>query len=272
MSIICPTILASEAHAYREQMERIESFARLDLPKIPAYSELSESSITSFSAVNVPKGTSPSHKRTSESILDSSGESEVLRKSSLRIQIDLKDGEFALGECVNLAQVWWPKDIISDLHLMYKNPDKHLAQIAKLKPSLVIVHAESNCDIPKFAACLREQGIKTGLAVLQDTQIIDVEYLLPHVQHLLIFSGDLGKFGGQADLSLINKITQAKSKHKYLEVGWDGGINIDNCKQLAEAGVDVLNVGGAIQNAIKPQEAYATMSSEVITDDKKTNN
>jgi ribulose-phosphate 3-epimerase len=182
-----------------------------------------------------------------------------------RIHVDLMDGEFAPTKSPDLSQLWLPENVECDVHIMYKRPQDHLEQLIALKPSLVIVQTESDCDIPKFAADLREAGIKIGISVLQDTKISDVSYLFPHVQHLLIFSGNLGHFGGQADLSLIAKITEAKAIHPSLEIGWDGGINADNCQELASAGVDVLNVGSAIQKAEKPQEAYATMVSKTDT-------
>jgi ribulose-phosphate 3-epimerase len=180
-----------------------------------------------------------------------------------RIQIDLEDGKFAPGVCLPLAKVWWPKGVEADIHLMYENPQDYLATLIKLKPNMVIVHSESTCDIPKFAADLRAQGIKTGLAILQKTAVEEVAYIFPHVQHLLIFSGDLGHFGGTADMSLTNKIAKAKAAHKYLEIGWDGGITADNALELAKAGVDVLNIGGAIQNADDPQEAYAKIEASI---------
>jgi ribulose-phosphate 3-epimerase len=210
MSVICPTVLAANAHEFREQMENVEKFAT-------------------------------------------------------RVQIDLKDGIFAPGESVKLDSIWFPGNIGTDLHLMYKNPDKYLSKLIGLKPHMVIVHAESNCDIPKFAADLRHKAIKTGIAVLQETKIQDISYLLPHVQHLLIFSGNLGHFGGKADLKLTKKITEAKKLHPYLEIGWDGGVSFENCEKLSKSGVDVLNVGGAIQKSELPQEAYATMVSRVET-------
>lgn len=182
-----------------------------------------------------------------------------------RIHIDVMDGEFAPTKSPELTQLWLPESVLSDIHIMYKRPQEHVEQLIALKPNMVIVQAESDCDIPKFAAALRAAGIKTGLSILQNTQVNDVAYLFPHIQHLLIFSGDLGHFGGTVDMELAQKITQAKQAHKYLEIGWDGGINVDNCRDLANAGVDVLNVGGAIQKSATPQEAYATMVSKIDT-------
>jgi pentose-5-phosphate-3-epimerase len=44
-----------------------------------------------------------------------------------------------------------------------------------------------------------------------------------------------------------------------LEIGWDGGINDRNISQLVFGGVDVLNVGGYIQNANNPERAYNSL-------------
>lgn len=181
-----------------------------------------------------------------------------------RIQIDLEDGVFAPSQSIPLDKVWWPKGIEADIHVMYENPQDYLETLIKLKPSMVIVHAESTCDIPKFAADLRDAGIKTGLAILQKTTIKEVSYIFPHIQHLLIFSGDLGHFGGTEDFSLTSKIAEAKAAHKYLEIGWDGGVTAENAAELAKAGVDVLNVGSAIQNADNPQEAYAKIEVSIM--------
>jgi len=206
MSIVCPTILASNETEYKNQIQKVEDFAK-------------------------------------------------------RIQIDLKDNKFALGEGMSLDKIWWPEPMVADIHMMYQAPQQYLKQLIVLRPNMVIVHAESTCDVPKFAADLREHGIQTGLAVLQPTTITDVTYILPHVQHLLIFSGDLGHFGGQADLNLASKINTAKEVNPHLEIGWDGGINDQNAAKLASLGVDVLNVGGFIQNASDSSDAYAKIKA-----------
>lgn len=173
-----------------------------------------------------------------------------------RIQIDLMDGIFAPTTSVELAKIWLPDGASCDLHLMFERPGDYLRQIITLKPNMVIVHAESQVDVPKFAADLSQHGIKCGLAVLPETSIESVGYILPHVHHLLIFGGKLGYFGGAADLSQLTKVSQAKQLHKWLELGWDGGANLENVKLLSDGGIDVINVGSAIQKAENPKLAY----------------
>ncbi len=181
-----------------------------------------------------------------------------------RIQIDLMDGDFASPVSVSLNEIWWPPSVLVDIHLMYRNPQKHLAKLLELKPHMVIVHAEILLHHMHFAAELHKEDIKAGLAVLPQTKISDVEQILHSFDHLLIFSGDLGHFGGESDLKLLGKAEEALEHHPDLEIGWDGGINDHNAKQLAEGGVDVLNAGGFIQNATNPADAYKTLQKALI--------
>ena len=178
-----------------------------------------------------------------------------------RLQIDLSDGIFTPKATVSLNQVSWPKTIKADLHLMYKNPTRHMRAIVKLKPHLVIVHAESEGDFLIFAKILHGMGIKVGVALLPDTPATAIQYALHQIDHVMIFSGQLGKFGGTADLDLLVKAQALKHLKNSLEIGWDGGVNQHNVHLLAAGGVDVLNVGSAIQKAAKPAEAYATMKA-----------
>lgn len=173
-----------------------------------------------------------------------------------RIQIDLMDGEFASPRSVELEKVWWPPHLLADIHLMYQRPMEYLNKLKHLKPHMVIIHFEADIDHMHFAAELHKENIKAGLAILPDTQIKNVENLLTGFDHLLIFSGDLGRFGGQADLHLLPKAREAKQNHPDLEVGWDGGVNDRNAKQLADGGVDILNVGGFIQSSEKPSRTF----------------
>lgn len=181
-----------------------------------------------------------------------------------RIQIDLMDGVFAPTKSIDLAKVWLPQAVAADIHLMYQKPAEHLERLVELEPHMVIVHAEADVNHVDFAAELHGHGIKAGLALLKDTPVAQVSEILGSFDHLLIFSGDLGRFGGVADLGLLDKIQQAKAQYPQLEIGWDGGINVDNAAELARGGVDVLNVGGFIQNASNPEEAYGTLEALVL--------
>lgn len=180
---------------------------------------------------------------------------------ALRIQIDLMDGDFARPESVGLDAVWWPEGVTADIHLMYRNPMDYIDQLIKLKPSLVIIHAEASVDHKLFAEKLHENGISAGVCILADTTVDKIKDIIDEFDHLLIFGGTLGSFGGNADLSLLEKVTQAIELKPSLEIGWDGGVNDQIAKPLSEGGIDVLNAGGFIQKADDPKAAYEKLVS-----------
>ena len=180
-----------------------------------------------------------------------------------RIHVDFMDGKFAPTKSPGLLQAWWPEKIHIDLHVMHENPEKELDEIVGLKPQLVIVHAEAGGNFVIIANRLHEAGIRAGVALLPKTPVDVIKPALEHADHVLIFSGDLGHFGGDANLELLKKVARAKELKPNLEIGWDGGINDTNVKQLIAAGVDVLNVGGYIQRAENAKERYNILENLV---------
>lgn len=188
---------------------------------------------------------------------------EKLARFAGRIHIDLMDGIFAPTKSPGLAQVWWPHEVTADIHLMYQRPMDQLELLIKLKPHLVVIHNEADVHHMEFAARLHAHGIEAGLALLADTPVEFAEQVMHSFDHVLVFSGKLGYHGGQADLAQLEKVKQIYKLHPEAEIGWDGGINSDNARQLVAAGVNVLNVGGYIAKSEAPQEAYAKLKTVI---------
>ena len=191
---------------------------------------------------------------------------ERLEPFAQRIHIDLMDGEFAPTTSPGLDKIWWPHQLVADIHLMYQRPMEHIDQLIKLKPHLVVIHNEAQVHHMEFAARLHQHDIEVGLAILHDTPIEHAYQIMHSFDHVLIFSGDLGKHGGVADLGVLDKVRKVRQHHPEVEIGWDGGINAENAKQLIEGGVNILNVGGFIQKSSDPSAAYAKL--EAIIEEK----
>lgn len=207
MTRICPTVLAGDPHAFRQQMERIAPFAE-------------------------------------------------------RVQIDLSDGVFAPIKTVGIEHVWWLHSVIADIHLMYKEPAKYIDKLIKLDPHLVIIHAEAEGDFPSIADRLHEAQIHVGVALMPDTSVDVITPVIDKIDHVLVFAGELGKFGGKPQLAdYVGKLQQLGSFYPGVEIGWDGGITDENVREIRDMGVDVLNVGGYIQHAEDPAAAYQKLTS-----------
>lgn len=180
-----------------------------------------------------------------------------------RIHIDLMDGDFTPTKSPNPDLLWAPEGIEVDIHVMYRNPESIMDRLISFKPSLIIVHAESDANVPVLAAKLKANNIKTGVALLPDTTSEDVRGIIAHTQHALIFGGHLGYHGGQADLTQLKKVNELKAFKKDLEFSWDGGANAENALQLVEAGINVVNVGSGIHKNPDPATAYRQLN-EII--------
>lgn len=176
-----------------------------------------------------------------------------------RLHIDVMDGHLAPTRSPGLDKIWLPAGKINDIHLMYREPLEALPLLIKLRPYLVVIHNEAHVHHMHFAAELHKAGIKAGLAILQDTPVENAYQIMHSFDQVLIFSGNLGHQGGHANLGLLDKVRKVREHHPAAEIAWDGGINDHNAGQLAEAGVDVLNVGGFIQKAEDPAARYRAL-------------
>jgi len=179
-----------------------------------------------------------------------------------RIQIDLTDGRFAQSPTVSPAEAWWPVGVKADFHLMYEDPLPAVKDILHHQANLIIVHAEAEGSFEQVAQYCRQVGVAVGVALLAHTPAVKIEPALPYIDHVLIFSGNLGSYGGHSDLTLLHKVRDLKAMKPNLEIGWDGGINDRNVRALVDGGVDVLNVGGFIQKAEDPRAALAALQAD----------
>lgn len=177
-----------------------------------------------------------------------------------RIQIDLTDGVFAPKQTIKPEDAWWPVGVQADFHLMYRDPHHVTDVILQHRPNMIIIHAEASGNFVAFAESLRHKGVKVGVALLPQTPVTTIMPALDKIDHVLIFSGQLGEFGGHANMDLLNKTRELKRHRPQLEIGWDGGVDERNISQLAFGGVDVFVVGGYIQKSSDPEKAYRTLA------------
>lgn len=181
---------------------------------------------------------------------------ELLAKFAVRVHIDIGDGVFTRAKLVSADDVWWPSGMRADLHVLYKEPFRHTKELLHLRPQLIIVHAEAEGNFPHFAHVAHAAGVAVGVALKPETPIKVILPALPLIDHVLVFSGRPGHFGGHANTHLLTKVLHLKRLKPHLEIGWDGGVSDKNAATLAAAGVDVLNAGGFIHHAADPEAAY----------------
>lgn len=180
-----------------------------------------------------------------------------------RVHIDISDGAFAPVFLVEPEKLWWPAEWTVDIHAMVMQPADYVDRLVALKPNLIIFHVETGIDLLPIIANIQRLGIKAGVALLKPTVPITIAPVIKAADHILVFSGDLGYYGGTASLMQLEKVRLIRAINPNIEIGWDGGISVDNAFTLAQGGVNVLNIGGAMAKADDPASVYTTLVKEI---------
>ena len=180
-----------------------------------------------------------------------------------RIQVDIADGTFAPNKTIPVNNIWWPQGWQTDIHMMVVRPSEHMPILLQLKPSLVIFHAETGENLLPLFDQLREAGIKAGVALMRPTYPGNFKEFIEKADHVLVFAGEIGKQGSEADMLQTEKIQLIRDINSECEIGWDGGANMKTTRAIAHAGVDVINVGSALSTAQDPTAMFNALTAEI---------
>lgn len=179
-----------------------------------------------------------------------------------RVHIDISDGEFAPTFLMGADKLWWPQGWTVDIHAMVMRPMEYVDQLIALQPNSIIFHVEAVADLVPIMQKIKQAGIKAGIALQRQTVPETVRPMVEEADHIMIFSGTLGEYGGTASLMQLEKVRLIKRINASAEISWDGGVTVDNAFTLTQGGIDVLNVGGTIARADDPADAYAKLVAE----------
>ena len=188
---------------------------------------------------------------------------ERLQPFTKRAHIDLSDGVFAPHFTLGADKLWWPEEWQVDIHAMVAQPSAYVDALAALKPELIIFHAEAEEDLVAVLQRVKQFGIRAGIALQRTTVPSTVVEAIKAADHVMVFTGTLGQYGGVASLMQLEKVRMIKALNPTAEIGWDGGVNAENAFTLSQGGVDVLNVGKTLASAADPAAVYATLETEV---------
>ena len=146
-----------------------------------------------------------------------------------------------------------------DVHLMVKPVDRIIPDFAKAGASFITFHPEGSEHVDRSLQLIRESGCKSGLVFNPATPLEHLKYVLDKVDMVLLMSVNPG-FGGQKFIpATLDKLREARKiiddsgYNIRLEV--DGGVKVDNIREIAAAGADTFVAGSAIFGAGKDSDA-----------------
>ena len=154
-----------------------------------------------------------------------------------------------------------------DVHLMVKPVDRLIGDFARAGASYITFHPEASEHIDRSLQLIRASGCKSGLVFNPATPLDHLQYVMDKVDMILIMSVNPG-FGGQAFIrSSLDKLRDARqliNDSGYdIRLEIDGGVKVDNIREIAEAGADTFVAGSAIFGAGDYKQVIADMRREL---------
>lgn len=144
-----------------------------------------------------------------------------------------------------------------DVHLMVKPVDALIPAFAKAGANIMTFHPEASEHIDRSLGLIRDHGCQAGLVFNPATPLDFMDYVLDKLDFVLLMSVNPG-FGGQKFIpATLQKARQARARldayeqqtGRRIRLEIDGGVNVGNIAEIAQAGVDSFVAGSAVFGA-----------------------
>eukprot|EP00594_Rhizosolenia_setigera_P007058 CAMPEP_0178953570 /NCGR_PEP_ID=MMETSP0789-20121207/8492_1 /TAXON_ID=3005 /ORGANISM="Rhizosolenia setigera, Strain CCMP 1694" /LENGTH=263 /DNA_ID=CAMNT_0020634843 /DNA_START=58 /DNA_END=849 /DNA_ORIENTATION=- len=147
-----------------------------------------------------------------------------------------------------------------DVHLMVSPVDDAINDFIDAGASYITFHPEATNHVDRSLQLIKNGGCKAGLVFNPATSLDAAKFVMDKLDIILLMSVNPG-FGGQAFIPAV--LDKAATARKMIDEAGidcrleiDGGVKVDNIKEICEAGVDMFVAGSAILKEPRTVEAY----------------
>jgi ribulose-phosphate 3-epimerase len=154
-----------------------------------------------------------------------------------------------------------------DVHLMAKPVDQLVPQFAEAGATMITFHVEASKHIDRTLQLIKEHGCQAGVVLNPATPLSHLDYIMDKVDLILVMSVNPG-FGGQSFIpATLDKLRSIKARinesGRDIRLEVDGGVKVNNIKEIAEAGANMFVAGSAIFDSEDYQQAIDSMRAEL---------
>jgi ribulose-phosphate 3-epimerase len=152
-----------------------------------------------------------------------------------------------------------------DVHLMVRPVDRIVPDFAKAGADIISFHPEASEHVDRTIGLIKDSGCKAGLVFNPATPLVWLDHVLDKLDLVLIMSVNPG-FGGQSFIpEALKKLRAVRERiggrDVWLEV--DGGVKVENIREIAEAGADAFVAGSAIFGTSDYKATIAAMRAQL---------
>ena len=193
---------------------------------------------------------------------------ELLRAGTRVFHFDVGDGHFippiTMGPIVlqSIAERVHDAGARLDCHLMVESPEHHIPQFGEAGADSVTVHFEVCRDLASVVALARDQGLQVGLVFNPETEVEEpaAAAIAAGVDLVLCMSVHPG-YSGQAfipeSVERIRRLRELLPDEMPVQV--DGGVGLENIRELYDAGARLFVAASAIFGGGDPSAAYGRL-------------
>jgi ribulose-phosphate 3-epimerase len=156
-----------------------------------------------------------------------------------------------------------------DVHLMIVEPDKYIVKFKEAGAAVLTVHYEACTHLHRTLQHIKNSGMKAGVAINPHTSVSLLEDIIEDADLVCLMSVNPG-FGGQkfihntfTKLTLLREMILRKNTKTKIEI--DGGVDLQNARQLFNAGADVLVAGNSVFSAENPEQTISELRKAADT-------
>ena len=182
--------------------------------------------------------------------------------------LDVMDGRFVPNISFGMSIIKQLRKASSkffDVHLMILEPEKYASEFKEAGADGLTVHIEACTHLHRNIQQIRSLNMKAGVAINPHTPVHLLKDIITDLNLVCVMSVNPG-FGGQSFIpNSITKIKELKALIRQSGSGAlievDGGVSLQNAKEIINAGADILVAGNAVFGSDDPIETIARLKS-----------
>jgi ribulose-phosphate 3-epimerase len=198
-----------------------------------------------------------------------SDECQMLNESEADwFHLDVMDGRFVPNISFGIPiieQIRKTTSKICDVHLMIVKPENLTEAFKKAGADILTVHLEACKHLHRNIRQIKSLGMQAGVAINPHSPVKLLKDVLADIDVVCLMSVNPG-FGGQSFIP--HSIEKIKQLRKMIDdaglkvkIEVDGGVTLDNAKQIVDAGADVLVAGNAVFKSADPKQTIHQLKS-----------
>jgi ribulose-phosphate 3-epimerase len=186
------------------------------------------------------------------------------------IHVDVMDGHFVPNITIGPLVVQGLRKLTSlplDVHLMIAEPQRYIDAFSQAGSDWITVHAEACPQLKRTVKRIHQLKVRPGIVLKPATPLKTLFPVIDDIDLVLLMSVNPG-FGGQSfipsTLKKIERLRKIVDQNRYpLEIEVDGGVKIENIREVSRAGADIFVLGTGIFKTRDYEETIKKLRKEI---------